>query len=79
VLVFFHGGGFDLPNVHACCLRLAGELPALVLSAGYRLAPENRLPAAHDDALTLVSWIRAQAASAIDDDDPWFSSARMQS
>jgi acetyl esterase/lipase len=78
VLVFFHGGGFcvggfDLPNIHACCLRLAGELPALVLSAGYRLAPENRLPAAHDDALTLVSWIRAQAASAIADADPWLA------
>ncbi|KAL6636784.1 hypothetical protein ACP70R_024356 [Stipagrostis hirtigluma subsp. patula] len=78
VLVFFHGGGFcigsfDLPNVHACCIRLAGELPAVVLSAGYRLAPENRLPAAHDDALTLLTWIRAQAAMATADSDPWLS------
>ncbi|KAL6636783.1 hypothetical protein ACP70R_024355 [Stipagrostis hirtigluma subsp. patula] len=75
VLVFFHGGGFcvggfDLPTTHACCLRLAGELPAVVLSAGYRLAPENRLPAAHDDARTFVSWIRTQAAM---DSDPWLA------
>ncbi|XP_025794878.1 probable carboxylesterase 15 [Panicum hallii] len=76
VLVYFHGGGFcvgsfDHPNFHACCLRLAGELPALVVSAGYRLAPENRLPAAHDDARTLVSWLRAQAAAGAP--DPWLA------
>ncbi|TVU44677.1 hypothetical protein EJB05_04126, partial [Eragrostis curvula] len=75
VLVFFHGGGFcvgsfDMPNIHACCLRLSGELPALVVSADYRLAPEHRLPAAHDDAETLLSWVRDQAAAAA---DPWLA------
>ena len=80
VLVYFHGGGFcvgsfDHPNFHACCLRLAAELPALVVSAGYRLAPENRLPAAHDDARTLVSWLRAKAsgAPAGSSSDPWLA------
>ncbi|CAN6322355.1 unnamed protein product [Urochloa humidicola] len=81
VLVYFHGGGFCVgsfssPNFHACCLRLAGELPAIVLSADYRLAPEHRLPAAHDDARTLVSWIRSQAASSSSspaDADPWLA------
>ena len=38
VLVYFHNGGFclcsfELPHFHASALRLAAELPALVLSA----------------------------------------------
>ncbi|KAL6636785.1 hypothetical protein ACP70R_024357 [Stipagrostis hirtigluma subsp. patula] len=81
VLVYFHGGGyilgtFELPNFHACCLRLAGELPAVVLSADYRLAPEHRLPAALDDAAAVMSWVRGQAAAAGGGDgepDPWLA------
>ncbi|CAN6309011.1 unnamed protein product [Urochloa humidicola] len=80
VLVYFHAGGFcvgsfSMPNTHVACLRLAGELPAIVLSADYRLAPEHRLPAAHDDAQTLVSWLRsqAQATSSSADADPWLA------
>ena len=81
VLVYFHGGGFcvgsfDHPNFHACCLRLAAELPALVVSAGYRLAPENRVPAAHDDARTLVSWLRAKHYCK---DLSWFPNRERQS
>ncbi|XP_062212642.1 carboxylesterase 15-like [Phragmites australis] len=79
VLVYFHGGGyvlgtFELPNFHACCLRLAGELPAVVLSADYRLAPEHRLPAALDDAAAVMSWVRGQAVAVGGDDaDPWLA------
>ncbi|OEL35033.1 putative carboxylesterase 15 [Dichanthelium oligosanthes] len=78
VLVYFHGGGyilgtFSLPNFHACCLHLAGELPAIVLSADYRLAPEHRLPAALDDAAAVMSWVRAQAVAAGGDGDPWLA------
>ncbi|EER98685.1 hypothetical protein BDA96_02G170900 [Sorghum bicolor] len=73
VLVYFHGGGFclcsfELPHFHAGALRLAAELPALVLSADYRLAPEHRLPAAHRDAEAVLSWLRAQAEA-----DPWLA------
>ncbi|KAL6893930.1 hypothetical protein ACP4OV_008028 [Aristida adscensionis] len=78
VLVYFHGGGFvlgtfELPNFHACCLRLAGELPAVVLSADYRLAPEHRLPAALDDAAAVMSWVRGQAAAGGATADPWLA------
>ena len=77
VLVYFHGGGFclcsfELPHFHAGALRLAAELPALVLSADYRLAPEHRLPATHRDAKAVLSWLRAQ-----DEADPWLVGRRL--
>ncbi|GJN37434.1 hypothetical protein PR202_gb26388 [Eleusine coracana subsp. coracana] len=66
VIVYFHSGGFclgsfDQPNFHSDCLRLSSELPAVVLSADYRLGPEHRLPAAIDDAAAAVSWLSEQA------------------
>lgn len=76
VLVYFHGGGFcllsfEVTSFHAGALRLATELPALVLSADYRLAPEHRLPAALDDAESVFSWLCAQATSS--SADPWLA------
>ena len=69
VLVYFHSGGFCLgtfeqPNFHSGCLRLASELPALVLSADYRLGPEHRLPAAIDDAAARTGRPRPRSARA---------------
>ncbi|XP_039855229.1 probable carboxylesterase 15 [Panicum virgatum] len=54
MLIHFHGGGFCLgsctwANVHVFCLRLAADAGAVVLSAGYHLALEHRLPAAVDE------------------------------
>lgn len=74
VLVYFHGGGFCIgsysrPKDHAVCLRLAAELPAVVLSFGYRLAPEHRLPAAHEDAAAALLWLGDQLTS----DSSWFA------
>ena len=71
VLVYFHGGGYcigayDQPMFHSCCQRFAAELPAVVLSVQYRLAPEPRLPAAVEDAATFFAWLRGQA-------DPWLA------
>ncbi|CAN6181322.1 unnamed protein product [Urochloa humidicola] len=75
VVAYFHGGGFCIgsgrwPGTHACCLRLAAELPAVVLSFDYRLAPEHRIPAAQEDGAKAMSWIRAAAAG-----DPWLAGA----
>lgn len=71
VLVHFHGGGFCLgsctwANVHEFCLRLAAEAGAVVLSAGYRLAPEHRLPTAVDDGAGFLRWLRDQSSAAAD-------------
>nr|CAB3451981.1 unnamed protein product [Digitaria exilis] len=78
VVAYFHGGGagggfFCLgsgrwPGPHAWCLRLASELPAVVVSFDYRLAPEHRLPAAIDDGASAMAWLRASAAH-----DPWLA------
>ncbi|KAL6880184.1 hypothetical protein ACP4OV_011749 [Aristida adscensionis] len=78
VLVHFHGGGFCLgsctwANVHAFCLRLAAEAGAVVLSAGYRLAPEHRLPAALDDGAGFLRWLRDQSVNA--GADGWLTAA----
>uniref|UniRef100_A0A0D9UWW2 Alpha/beta hydrolase fold-3 domain-containing protein n=1 Tax=Leersia perrieri TaxID=77586 RepID=A0A0D9UWW2_9ORYZ len=71
VLVYFHGGGYcigapDQPPFHNFCLRAAGELPAVVLSVQYRLAPEHRLPAAIDDGAAFFTWLRGQATGGAD-------------
>ncbi|KAL3535990.1 hypothetical protein ACH5RR_004451 [Cinchona calisaya] len=68
VVYFLHGGGFCVgsrtwPNNHNACLRLASGLQAVVVAPDYRLAPEHRLPAAMDDALTSLKWLQAQAIS----------------
>ncbi|XP_047059986.1 probable carboxylesterase 15 [Lolium rigidum] len=79
VLVYFHGGGYCLgsfaqPMFHTFCLRAAAELPAVVLSVQYRLAPEHRLPAAIDDGADFLSWLRAQAElAATGGADPWLA------
>ncbi|WVZ61988.1 hypothetical protein U9M48_011790 [Paspalum notatum var. saurae] len=78
VLVHFHGGGFCLgsctwANVHAFCLRLAADAGAVVLSAGYRLAPEHRLPAAFDDGAGFMCWLRDQSVGAAA--DAWLTEA----
>jgi len=62
VLAYFHGGGFCFgsgrwPCFHAVCLRLAAELPALVASFDYRLAPEHRCPAAYDDGVDVLRYL----------------------
>jgi monoterpene epsilon-lactone hydrolase len=62
VLLFLHGGGYELGS-----LRSDGELAARlgraggmrVLFAEYRLAPEHPFPAAVDDVLAVWRWLRA--------------------
>jgi len=41
--------------------RPARELGAVVVSPGYRLAPENPYPAALDDGMATLYWLRAHA------------------
>ena len=59
ILVFFHGGGWvvgDLDTVDGLMRRIANEAECLVISVGYRLAPESPYPAAIEDAVAAVIW-----------------------
>lgn len=59
VLVYFHGGGWvigDLESHHGFCVAIARQLQLRVLAVDYRLAPEHRFPAAHDDCLAVAKW-----------------------
>ena len=63
-MVYFHGGGWvigDLDTHDAFCRSLAKESGAVVVAVGYRLAPENRFPAAVEDAHAATLWIAANA------------------
>ncbi|XP_030957402.1 probable carboxylesterase 15 [Quercus lobata] len=66
VLYYIHGGGFcfgsrNFPNFHNICHRLASGLGVLVVAPDYRLAPEHRLPAAIDDAMSSLKWLQTLA------------------
>jgi acetyl esterase/lipase len=64
-IVWLHGGGFvmgDLETEHPWALRVAHGSGAVVVSVGYRLAPEHQFPAALDDACAALTWTAGQAA-----------------
>ncbi len=66
VVVYFHGGGWVLAdkNVYDGGARgIAKQTNAIVVSVDYRLAPEAKFPAQHDDALATYQWAAANAAS----------------
>ena len=66
VVLYFHGGGWvigDLESDDPLCRHLCNEADALVVSVNYRHAPEDRFPAAHDDAWAALQWVADNAAS----------------
>lgn len=66
VLVYAHGGGFvfcDLDTHDGLCRNIANLVPAVVVSVGYRLAPEHPWPAAAEDAYAVTRWSADNARS----------------
>ncbi|WOL04415.1 hypothetical protein Cni_G13136 [Canna indica] len=66
VVIQFHGGGFiagsNTSNANDLfCRRIAKLCDAIVISVGYRLAPESRYPAAFEDGLKVLHWLGKQA------------------
>ncbi len=63
-LVYFHGGGWvicDLDTHDALCRDLTNGAGCVTVSVDYRLAPENKFPAAVDDAIAALEWVAAHA------------------
>ena len=59
VIVYYHGGGWviaDLDTYDASARALAKEANAIVVSSHYRQAPENKFPAAYNDAFAAYAW-----------------------
>src|SRR5262249_15870191 len=63
-LVFLHGGGFVICHIDShdvVCRKLAHEGELIVISVDYRLAPEDKFPAAVEDAITATKWVAGNA------------------
>lgn len=67
VLVYFHGGGFQVGSLRSHCdlmARLSAAADCRVLGVDYRLAPEHRFPAPLHDALAAYRWLLGQGVAA---------------
>ncbi|WP_018610548.1 alpha/beta hydrolase [Uliginosibacterium gangwonense] len=61
VLLWLHGGGWtlgDLAGYDPLCRAIANASGIAVFTLDYRLAPENRFPAALDDAWQTLCWLQ---------------------
>jgi len=66
VVVYYHGGGWVIANkdVYDGGARALSKMAnAVVVSVDYRLGPEHKFPAAHDDAFATYEWALKNAAS----------------
>lgn len=67
VIVYLHGGGFQLGSVrshHDLMARLSAFSGAQLLGVDYRRAPESRFPAALEDGMRVMRWLSAQGFDA---------------
>jgi acetyl esterase len=65
LVVYYHGGGWVIGNVHAydaTCRALASASGCAVASVEYRLAPETSFPAAPEDCYAATKWLVENAS-----------------
>ncbi len=64
LLLYLHGGGFTIGSIDThdvLCRELARLADCMVVSLGYRLAPEHKFPTASNDAWDALQWLAAHA------------------
>ena len=65
LIVYYHGGGWVIATIDtydAGARALAMGAKAIVVSVEYRKGPENKFPAAHDDAFAAYKWVMMHAS-----------------
>lgn len=65
VVVYWHGGGFVIADIDAydpTPRALAKATDCIIVSCHYRQAPEDKFPAAHEDAWAAWKWVTENAA-----------------
>ncbi|MGB0368271.1 MAG: alpha/beta hydrolase [Flavobacteriales bacterium] len=65
-IVYYHGGGFVLRNIEThddLCRRIAIKTNSLVISVGYRLAPEFKFPIPVYDCYDALIWAEKNCAN----------------
>ena len=66
IMMYFHGGGFVMHNIashDSLCRKLSIECGCIIISVGYRLAPEHKYPACIEDGYTALNWAYKNASS----------------
>ena len=61
LFIYVHGGGYvtgGLETDDGSCRAIAAEVPLVVLSVEYRLAPEHPFPTGFEDCYDVVKWVR---------------------
>lgn len=66
LLIYFHRGGWVFGNIEEAdpvCRKLANHLECIVVSVGYRLAPENPFPKPLEDCYDALLWVAENGGS----------------
>ncbi|KAI4313951.1 hypothetical protein L6164_026893 [Bauhinia variegata] len=76
LLVYFDGGGFCVGSAAWSCYqeflaKLSAKVGCLIMSVNYRLAPENPLPAAYEDGLKALMWVKEQVLHQCEASEWW--------
>lgn len=65
IIMYFHGGGFVMRSIDShdkVCRRVCRDNQAIVISVGYRLAPEFKFPIPLYDCYDATVWAESRAA-----------------